>query len=63
MDTPIKLVAYSEEAEEEDGKERMWKWLISTFIIVVLSVVLSGSEYYTSLIGVSLADNTDNTKN
>ena len=37
--------------------------LISAFILVVLSVLLSGSEYYTSLIGVSLVHNTNNTKN
>ena len=30
---------------------------------MVLSVLLSESEYYTSLIGVSIVDNVDNTKN
>ena len=36
--------------------------LLGDNILVVLSVLLSESEYYTSLIGVSIEDNADNTK-
>ena len=36
--------------------------LLGNNILVVLSVLLSESEYYTSLIGVSIADNVDTIK-